>query len=264
MPDRLPVLEQLAVAQLASVRHAVEEHDVARLAVEEELAHHRHERRVARARRDEDVGPLVVGLEHELALRPDHPHPMPDRQVPQDRREGAALDEAHIELIAGLAGDARRRCDRIRPLHDLAVDEDPDRHVLPGFEGGRLAIEADPEAGQAVDPVLAPDQGGVVALVVGVDDPAAGDGSDGGVGHESSASAEGCATDGSGWRVERRRASVTRTSRRTMTDPVAVRATGPGEARDAKGGCGQPPLSPWPRQDTVGFQSANAPIGFDL
>ncbi len=65
-------------------------------------------------------------------------------------------DEAQVELVAGVAGDAGARRDRVRPLHDLAVDEDADRHVLAGLEGGRLAVEADPEVGQALDLGLAP------------------------------------------------------------------------------------------------------------
>ena len=44
--------------------------------------------------------PLVVGLEHELALRPDHPHALADRHPPQQRRERPALDEADVELVA--------------------------------------------------------------------------------------------------------------------------------------------------------------------
>ena len=48
--------------------------------------------------------PVVARLEQELALRPDHPHPVADRQVPQHRRERAALDEPQVELVAGRAG----------------------------------------------------------------------------------------------------------------------------------------------------------------
>ncbi len=57
----------------------------------EGVAHHRDERRIARPRGDEQVRSVVVRLEQELALGTDHPHPVADGQVPQDRRERAAL-----------------------------------------------------------------------------------------------------------------------------------------------------------------------------
>ena len=65
-----------------------------RLGVKEQLPHHRDERCVAGSRRDENVGPVVVRTEDELALRTDHPHPVADRQFPQQRRERSAMPAA--------------------------------------------------------------------------------------------------------------------------------------------------------------------------
>ena len=131
--------------------------------------------RVARPRRDEDVGPLVIGQEHELALRADHPHAVTDRQAPQQRGECPTLDESHVELVAVRAGDRRRRGDRIRALHDLALDHDPDRHVLAALEGGRIAVEPDPEVGERLVLVLASDERGVVLRRLGIDEPGVGE-----------------------------------------------------------------------------------------
>ena len=72
----------------------------------ERVAHHRDERGIAGARRDEQVRPVVVGLEQELALRADHPHPVADRQVPQQRRERRRPGRA--------GGRTRSRCRRRR------------------------------------------------------------------------------------------------------------------------------------------------------
>ena len=49
--------------------------------------------------------PVVIGLERELALRADHPHPVPDGQLPEQRRELAAVHEPHVHLVAVRAGD---------------------------------------------------------------------------------------------------------------------------------------------------------------
>ena len=56
----------------------------------------------------------------------------------------------------------RRRGDRVRPLDEPAVGEDADRHVLAGLERRRVAVEADPDVGEAVGLVLPPDEAGVV------------------------------------------------------------------------------------------------------
>ena len=57
-----------------------------------------------------------------MPFGPDHPHPVPDRQVEQQRRERAALDEPDVELVALGPGDGRRRGDRVRSLDDLLAD----------------------------------------------------------------------------------------------------------------------------------------------
>ncbi len=106
--------------------------------------------------------PLVLGLEDELAFRADHPHSLADRHPPQQRGERPALDEADVELVAVCSGDDGRRGHGIRALDDLAVDHDPDRHVLAGLERRRVAVEADPEVGERVGFVLAPHESGVV------------------------------------------------------------------------------------------------------
>ena len=119
--------------------------------------------------RDEDVGPLVVRLEQEPALRPDHPHLVPERQPPQQRREAEDRDEPDVELVAAVTGLARGRRHRVGPLDELAVGEDPDRQVLARLEPDRLALELDPEVGEVVGLVDTPDETGVVGLRLGVD-----------------------------------------------------------------------------------------------
>ena len=147
--------------------------------------------------------------------------------------------EAQVDLVAGVARVARRRRHRIRPLDDLAVDEDADRHVLARLEGRRLAVEPDPEVGQALVLVDATDQRRVVALVIGRDDAGR--------------------FRGARWRGIRKLGHG-----HDGTRPNE--AGGPGRGPPAsRRRCGvQPPLSPLPRQDTVGFQSENVPSGFDL
>ena len=71
-------------------------------------------------------------------------------------------DEPDVELVAVGAGVARRGRDRVRPLHELAVGEDADRHVLAGLERGRLAVELHPEVGEVVGLVDAPHERRVV------------------------------------------------------------------------------------------------------
>ena len=173
-PGAFPLVEDRAISELVRVGHAVEEDDGPRPAVDQHLTHHRHERRIAGPRRDEDVRPLVVGLEHELALRADHPHGVTDRQAPQQRRERPALDEPHVELVAVRARDRRRRGDRVGTLDDLAVDHDPDGHVLAALERRRIAVETDPEVGQGLVLVLAPHERGVVLRRIGIDLPGIG------------------------------------------------------------------------------------------
>ena len=95
--------------------------------------------------------------------------PWPIGRSPQERRERPALDEPDVELVALGAGHGRRRRDRVRPLHDLAVDHHPDRHVLAGLERRRLAVEPDPEVGERIGLVLATDESGVVLGGRGVD-----------------------------------------------------------------------------------------------
>ncbi len=92
---------------------------------------------------------------------------MAHRQVPQDRGERPSLHQAEIHLVAGIAGIHRRRRDRIGPLDDPAVHEHADRHVLPGLERGRVAIEPHPEVGEVLVLIDAPDERRVVPLVVG-------------------------------------------------------------------------------------------------
>jgi len=98
----------LAVAQLLDVRAAVEDHGLAPVPAQHRVAEHRDEGRDTGPRRDVQVGPLVVGLQEELALRPDHPHPVADRQLEEHRRERPALDEADVELVALRRGHGRR------------------------------------------------------------------------------------------------------------------------------------------------------------
>ena len=112
----------------------------------------------------------VVGLEHELALRADHPHPGPRLEAPEQRREADDGDQADVELVALGARDGRRRRHRIRPLPELLVGEDPDRHVLPRLEGDRLVVEPDPDGGQVLRVVDPLHQGGVVLGGVSGDD----------------------------------------------------------------------------------------------
>src|SRR4051812_13230572 len=118
------------------------------------------------------MDPVVVGIEGELAFRPDHPHPMADRELPQEWRELAALDEPDVHLVALVAGYARVGRNGIGSLDDprrkpsLALREDPDRHVLAGLEGRRVAVEPNEERGQRLGVVDPPDEAGVVALVV--------------------------------------------------------------------------------------------------
>ena len=115
--------------------------------------------------------PVVVGQEHELALRTDHPHAVPDRQPPQQRREGPALDKPDVHLVAVGPGRRRRRRDRIRALDHTALDHHADRHVLAALERGRIAVEADPEVGERIVLVDPADEGRVVLLRRGFDDP---------------------------------------------------------------------------------------------
>ena len=117
------------------------------------------------------MGSVIVRPEDELALRSDHPHPVAHGQFPEQRRERPALDEPDVELIPLGADDGRRGRHRIRSLHDLAVDHDPDCHVLAAHERGGLAVESDPEVGQRVRLVLAADEPGVVDGRLGVDHP---------------------------------------------------------------------------------------------
>ena len=112
--------------------------------------HHRHERRDAGPGRDEQVRPIVVGLEHELALRSDHPHPVADRQPPEQRRERAALDQPDVELVAARR---RRRAAARRPstgrCTSLPSAKTPIVMYWPGSNGVGLAVEPDPERREA-------------------------------------------------------------------------------------------------------------------
>ncbi len=169
-PVALPRLELVAIAEFVDVRATVEDHGLAGPALREGLAHHRHERGDAGSGRDEQVRSSVVGFEEELALRPDHPHPVPDRQPPQQRREPDDRHQAHVHLVAGVAGLARRRGDRIRPLPQLAVGEDTGGHVLARLERDHVGVVLDPEVGEVVGVIDALDERGVVLRGVRFDD----------------------------------------------------------------------------------------------
>ena len=147
----------------------MQHHRPARRTGRHRLAHHRDEGRDAGPGRDVQVRPRVLGLEHELALGPDHPHRVAHRQPPEQRGEALDRDQPHVELVA-LAGDARGGGDRVGALHELAVGDDADGHVLPGLEGDRIAVVADPEEGEVIGLVDAAHERGVVLLRLGRDD----------------------------------------------------------------------------------------------
>ena len=114
---------------------------------------------------------LIVGLQHEAALGPDHAHLVADGQAPEQRREAQDGHQAHIELIA-LSGPGRwSRGHRVGSLVEHVIGIHADGHVLAGLEVSSLAIRPDPEACQVRHLiVLAPDERGVVLLIVGGDD----------------------------------------------------------------------------------------------
>ena len=143
---------------------------LARPTLGKRLAHHRHERGDAGPGRDEQMGPAVVRLEQEPALGPDHPHPVPDRQPPQERREPDDRHESDVELVAAGHRVARRGRDGIGTLPELPIGEHAGRHVLAGFERDRLAVVLDPEVCEVVLLVDAADEGGVVLGCARVDD----------------------------------------------------------------------------------------------
>ena len=70
LPGRLPARHELAIAEVALVRHAIEEDRPPRPAGTEGIAHHRDERRVARPRRHEQVRSVVIGLSRNLPFGP--------------------------------------------------------------------------------------------------------------------------------------------------------------------------------------------------
>ena len=95
-----------------------------------------------------------------------------DRQPPQQRRERAALDEPDVHLVA-----VRRRPSPGAEATEygrwtiLPSTNTPIVMYWPGSNGVGFAVEADPEVAQARVLVVAPDERGVVALVLGRDHP---------------------------------------------------------------------------------------------
>lgn len=108
------------------------------------------------------MGPIVVRLEGEPAFRANHPHPITNGEAPQQRSELAASDESDVELIAVRTGDIGIGGDREWSLNDPSIGEYANSHVLTRLERLPVGIESDPEIGERVVLVDAPNQRRVV------------------------------------------------------------------------------------------------------
>jgi hypothetical protein len=119
--------------------------DLARLAGREHGFDHAHERGEAGAGRDEQAL-LAIVLEHELALRALHEHPVADLKLPEDRRELAFEDVTDEELVLAQVGGGEEM--------DMGRGSPCRRAPAPGWRTGRGRTEQLSSAHGADDETL--------------------------------------------------------------------------------------------------------------
>ena len=106
---------------------------------------HRHQRRDPGSRGDEQVGTWVARAQLEEALRAAEAEAGADRKRPQPRRERAAVHEADEEFE--VTTRPCRRCRRVRPLDQPAIEHQAQREVLAGLERECADVRPEREPG---------------------------------------------------------------------------------------------------------------------